>query len=102
MHVYGGSDFLFKRAVGQASPSQPHLRTDGLLSVYTPYSLLLRLKLQLGQVLTQSALELGPSHCPNKRLGQDLGFGGFAFSLKLPEWLNTNLVTVRAKLGPQI
>ena len=33
------------------------------------------------------------------QLGQDLGFGGFAFALKLPEWLNTNLVTVRAKLG---
>src|SRR6218665_1787109 len=33
---------------------------------------------------TQSALELGPSHCPNGRLGQDLGFGGFAFALKLP------------------
>src|SRR6218665_2036055 len=48
---------------------------------------------------TQSALELGPSHCPNGRLGQDLGFGGFAFVLKLPELLNTNLPTVRAKLG---
>src|SRR6218665_2686556 len=48
---------------------------------------------------TQSALELGPSHCPNGRLGQDLGFGGFAFALKLPELLNTNLPTVRAKLG---
>jgi len=24
---------------------------------------------------TQSALELGPSHCQNGRLGQDLGFG---------------------------
>ena len=48
---------------------------------------------------TQSALELGPSHCPNGRLGQDLGFGGFAFALKLPELLNINLPTVRAKLG---
>src|SRR6218665_1324277 len=48
---------------------------------------------------SQSALELGPSHCPNGRLGQDLGFGGFAFALKLPELLNTNLPTVRAKLG---
>src|SRR6218665_1596708 len=47
----------------------------------------------------QSALELGPSHCPNGRLGQDLGFGGFAFALKLPELLNTNLPTVRAKFG---
>src|SRR6218665_411609 len=47
----------------------------------------------------QSALELGPSHCPNARLGQDLGFGRFAFALKLPELLNTNLPTVRAKLG---
>src|SRR6218665_546945 len=28
-----------------------------------------------------------------------LGFGGFAFALKLPELLNTNLPTVRAKLG---
>ena len=48
---------------------------------------------------TQSALELGPSHCQNGRLGQDLGFGGFAFALKLPELLNANLPTVRAKLG---
>ena len=48
---------------------------------------------------TQSALGLGPIHCPNGRLGQDLGFGGFAFALKLPELLNTNLPTVRAKLG---
>src|SRR6218665_2683487 len=48
---------------------------------------------------SQSALELGPSHCPNGHLGQDLDFGGFAFALKLPELLNTNLPTVRAKLG---
>src|SRR6218665_2087758 len=34
---------------------------------------------------TQSALELGPSHCRNGRLGQDLGFGRFAFALKLPK-----------------
>jgi len=44
----------------------------------------------------QSALELGSSHW---HLGPDLGFDGFAFALKLPELLNTNLVTVRAKLG---
>src|SRR6218665_1467133 len=48
---------------------------------------------------SQSALEFFPIHCPNGRLGQDLGFGGFAFALKLPEFLNTNLPTVRAKLG---
>jgi len=47
----------------------------------------------------QSALELGHSHCPNGRLGQDLGLGGFAFALKLRELLNTNLPTVREKLG---
>src|SRR6218665_962299 len=47
----------------------------------------------------QSALEFCPMHCPNGRLGQDLGFGGFAFALKLPELLNTNLAAVRAKLG---
>ena len=35
----------------------------------------------------------------NGRLGQDLGFGGFAFALKLPELMNTNLAAVRAKLG---
>ena len=45
-------------------------------------------------VMSQSALELDPSHCPNGRLGQDLGFGGFAFALKLPELLNTNLPSV--------
>src|SRR6218665_3426774 len=49
--------------------------------------------------LPQSALELCPIHCPNGRLGQDLGFGGFAFALKLPELLNTNLAAFRAKLG---
>src|SRR6218665_3579505 len=48
---------------------------------------------------TQSALEFCPIHCPNGRLGQDLGFGEFAFALKLPELLNTNLAAVRAKLG---
>src|SRR6218665_4003676 len=48
---------------------------------------------------SQSALELGPSHFPNGRLRQDLDFGGFAFALKLPELLNTNLPTVRVKLG---
>jgi len=39
-----------------------------------------------------------PIHCPNGRLGQDLGFGGFAFALKLPELLNTNLAAVRANI----
>src|SRR6218665_1200000 len=48
---------------------------------------------------SQSALEFCPIHCPNGRLGQDLGFGGSAFALKLPELLNRNLVAVRAKLG---
>src|SRR6218665_2346917 len=47
----------------------------------------------------QPALEFCPIHCPNGRLGQDLGFGGIAFALKLPELLNTNLAAVRAKLG---
>src|SRR6218665_3352704 len=50
-------------------------------------------------ILSQSALEFCPIHCPNGRLGQDLGFGGSAFALKLPELLNRNLVAVRAKLG---
>src|SRR6218665_2362494 len=49
--------------------------------------------------LSQSAPEFCPIHCPNGRLGQDLGFGGSAFALKLPELLNRNLVAVRAKLG---
>src|SRR6218665_689717 len=49
----------------------------------------------------QSALEFCPIHCPNGRLGQDLGFGGIAFALKLPELLNRNLAAIRprAKLG---
>src|SRR6218665_1356618 len=51
------------------------------------------------QNTTQSALEFCPIHCPNGRLGQDLGFGGFAFALKLPELVNRNLAAVRAKLG---
>src|SRR6218665_350763 len=50
-------------------------------------------------VPAQSALEFCPILCPNGRLGQDLGFGGSAFALKLPELLNRNLVAVRAKLG---
>ena len=50
------------------------------------------------EVGTQSALEFFPIHCPNGRLGQDLGFGGIAFALKLPELLNTNLAAVRAKI----
>jgi len=48
---------------------------------------------------SQTALEFCPIHCPSGRLGQDLDFGGFAFALKLPELLNTNLAAVRAKLG---
>ena len=32
-------------------------------------------------VLSQSALEFCPIHCPNGRLGQDLGFDEFAFAL---------------------
>src|SRR6218665_1018717 len=51
------------------------------------------------EISAQSALEFCPIHCPNGRLGQDLGFGRFAFALKLPELLNRNLAAVRAKLG---
>ena len=51
----------------------------------------------LSLLIAQSALEFFPIHCQNGRLGQDLGFGGFAFALKLPELLNTNLPTIRAK-----
>src|SRR6218665_2611021 len=54
---------------------------------------------KLPGLVTQSALEFFPIHCPNGRLGQDLGFGGFAFALKLPELLNRKLAAVRAKLG---
>src|SRR6218665_2015660 len=55
--------------------------------------------LELHVQYSQSALEFCPIHCPNGRLGQDLGFGGSAFALKLPELLNRNSVAVRAKLG---
>ena len=58
-----------------------------------------KLSLRLLSVTTQSVLEFCPIHCPNGRLGQDLGFGGFAFALKLPQLLNRNLAAVRAKLG---
>src|SRR6218665_1303691 len=51
------------------------------------------------QAIAQLALEFCPIHCPNGRLGQDLGFGGFAFAPKLPELLYRNLAAVRAKLG---
>src|SRR6218665_1928265 len=47
---------------------------------------------------TLSALEFFFIHCPNGRLGQDLGFGGFVSAVKLPELLNTNLPTVRANI----
>src|SRR6218665_1958664 len=57
-----------------------------------------KLSLRLLSVTTQSVLEFCPIHCPNGRLGQDLGFGGFAFALKLPQLLNRNLAAVRAKL----
>src|SRR6218665_2535946 len=50
------------------------------------------------RLASQSALEFCPIHCPNGRLGQDLGFGGFAFALKLPELLNRNLAAVRANI----
>src|SRR6218665_1227586 len=53
----------------------------------------------LAMLTPQSPLEFCPIHCPNGRLGQDLGFGGIAFALKMPELLNTNLAAVRAKLG---
>src|SRR6218665_2888154 len=62
----------------------------------------MRLKLNASKTaacIWQSALKMGPSHCLNGHLGQDLGFGGFVFALKLPKWLNTNLLTVMAKLG---
>ena len=39
------------------------------------------------------------AHCPNGRLEEDLGFGGFAFAVKLPELLSRNLPTVRAKIS---
>src|SRR6218665_875060 len=57
------------------------------------------MRLALEKFVFQSTLEFFPIDCPNGRLGQDLGFGGFAFALKLPELLNTNLAAVRAKLG---
>src|SRR6218665_1225795 len=40
-----------------------------------------------------------PKSLPKWAFRVGLGFGGFEFALKLPELLNTNLVTVRAKLG---
>src|SRR6218665_4093919 len=47
---------------------------------------------------TQLALELGLSHCPNGRLRARPGFWQICLCLELAEFLNTNLVTVRAKL----
>src|SRR6218665_1450146 len=69
------------------------------LSASSPLSLDSRLLFPIGPRPTQSALEFCPIHCPNGRLGQDLGFRGIAFALKLPELLNRNLAAVRAKLG---
>src|SRR6218665_941039 len=64
-----------------------------------PITVGLLLKILGRQMHAQSALEFCPIHCPNGRLGQDLGFGEFAFALELPELLNRNLAAVRAKLG---
>ena len=50
-----------------------------------------------GLETTQSALELSPSHCPNKRLGQDLGFGGFALVARIAEHKFANRYMPRAK-----
>src|SRR6218665_2587156 len=66
---------------------------------YQPLTFFWQFPNGLQALSTQSALEFCPIHCPNGRLGQDLGFGGSAFALKLPELLNRNLVAVRAKLG---
>ena len=49
-------------------------------------------------MMAQSSLEFCPIHCPNGRLGQDLGFGGIAFALKLPELLGKDLVSL---MGPE-
>jgi len=38
---------------------------------------------------------MGPKSLPELEFG---GFGGFGFALKLLEFLNTNLVTVRANI----
>src|SRR6218665_1722051 len=79
-----------------------HLGTNKFQVCVTPIlkSISVLLKLQGSRATpTQSALKFCPIHCPNGRLGQDLGFGGFAFALKLPELLNRNLAAVRAKLG---
>src|SRR6218665_985059 len=70
-----------------------------LLFITGPSSTQQTFFMETRNALPQSALELGQSHCPNGRLLQDLGFGGFAFVLKLPELLDTNLPTVRAMLG---
>src|SRR6218665_1100440 len=71
-----------------------------LRELYCPlHSAMSSRSLRSSQHIAQSALEFCPIHCPNGRLGQDLGFGGFAFALKLPELLNRNLAAVRAKLG---
>ena len=40
---------------------------------------------------------IGPQSLPEWAF-RALGFGGFAFALKLPELLNTNLPTVRANI----
>ena len=56
---------------------KPTPTSSGIM--HTPPSVLLD-KLIINEP-TQSALEFFPIHCPNGRLGQDMGFGGFAFAL---------------------
>src|SRR6218665_914796 len=81
-----------------------NIEEEQVLKTCETWSVMVNLALRgtprdLSVVTPQSALEFCPIHCPNGRLGQDLGFGGFAFAIKLPELLNRNLAAVRAKLG---
>ena len=49
-------------------------------------------------ILRSRAYPVSTGILPHGRLGQDLGFGGIAFALKLPELLNRNLAAVRANI----
>src|SRR6218665_2251072 len=83
---------LAMSVLGMIKQSFKHIDVENFKILYNTY---IRPYLEY----SQSALEFCPIHCPNGRLGQDLGFGGFAFALKFPELLNTNLAAVSAKLG---
>src|SRR6218665_676198 len=58
----------------------------------------IRVERDFSHFTTQSAVEFSPIHCPNGRLGQDMGFGGFAFARIAEHKFGNRYVKVRANI----